>query len=110
MINYRNYSTTYFFHWAQMSGKDQDPVRSVINWPPGFESESADPDPKKYLRIHKIVSEHQLLSGNMSSYGTGTTCCDLYPTCGVSGHRVHRVATAAFWRTFSHEGKISPGW
>ncbi len=25
-------------------------------------------------------------------------------------HRVHRVATAAFWRTFSHEGKISPGW
>ncbi len=28
-----------------------------------------------------------------------------------SNHRVHRVATAAFWRTFSHdEGKISPGW
>jgi hypothetical protein len=25
-------------------------------------------------------------------------------------HRVHRVATAAFWRTFSHEGKISPDW
>jgi hypothetical protein len=25
-------------------------------------------------------------------------------------HRVHRVATAAFWRTFSGEGKISPGW
>ncbi len=24
--------------------------------------------------------------------------------------RVHRVATAAFWRTFNHEGKISPGW
>ncbi len=22
----------------------------------------------------------------------------------------YRVATAAFWRTFSHEGKISPGW
>ncbi len=27
-----------------------------------------------------------------------------------SGHRVHRVAMAAFWRTFHHEGKISPGW
>jgi len=27
----------------------------------------------------------------------------------VWDHRVHRVATAAFWRTFSHEGKISPG-
>ncbi len=25
-------------------------------------------------------------------------------------HRVHRVATAAFWRTFHHDGKISPGW
>ncbi len=25
-------------------------------------------------------------------------------------HKVHRVATAAFWRTFHHEGKISPGW
>ncbi len=25
-------------------------------------------------------------------------------------HRVHRVATVAFWRTFDHEGKISPGW
>jgi hypothetical protein len=25
-------------------------------------------------------------------------------------NRVHRVATAAFWRTFSDEGKISPGW
>ncbi len=25
-------------------------------------------------------------------------------------HRVHRVATSAFWRTFHHEGKISPGW
>ncbi len=22
----------------------------------------------------------------------------------------HRVATAAFWRTFHHDGKISPGW
>ena len=28
----------------------------------------------------------------------------------MRGHRVHRVATAAFWRTFSDEGKISPGW
>jgi len=25
-------------------------------------------------------------------------------------HRVLRVVTAAFWRTFNHEGKISPGW
>jgi hypothetical protein len=25
-------------------------------------------------------------------------------------HRVHRVATATFWSTFHHDGKISPGW
>ncbi len=25
-------------------------------------------------------------------------------------HSSHRVATAAFWRTFHHDGKISPGW
>jgi hypothetical protein len=25
-------------------------------------------------------------------------------------HRVHRVATADFWRTCHHDGKISPGW
>ncbi len=25
-------------------------------------------------------------------------------------HRVHRVATATFWRAFNHEGKIIPGW
>jgi hypothetical protein len=29
---------------------------------------------------------------------------------GGANHRVHRVATAAFWRTFGDEGKISPGW
>jgi hypothetical protein len=28
----------------------------------------------------------------------------------VPEHRVHRVATAAFWFTFHHEGKIRPGW
>jgi hypothetical protein len=27
---------------------------------------------------------------------------------GGDYHRVHRVATAAFWRTFYHEDKISP--
>ena len=30
--------------------------------------------------------------------------------CQSMNHRVHRVATAAFCRTFSDEGKISPGW
>ncbi len=26
---------------------------------------------------------------------------------GGLSHRVHRVVTSAFWRTFSHDGKIS---
>jgi hypothetical protein len=33
-----------------------------------------------------------------------------YSRCNRSYRRVHRVATVAFWRTFDHEGKISPGW
>ncbi len=36
-----------------------------------------------------------------------------WPLHSFSDHRVestHRVATAAFWRTFHHDGKISPGW
>jgi hypothetical protein len=61
-----------------------------------------------------------------------TYCTILYPTCtvcineirnscrvksrdkerGARGvyHRVHRVATVDFWRTFRDEGIISPGW
>jgi hypothetical protein len=39
---------------------------------------------------------------------TVCTCALVYLLC--SRHRVHRVATAAFWRTFHHEGKISSGW
>ncbi len=36
--------------------------------------------------------------------------CKSFVGLNSINHRVHRVATAAFWRTFSHEGKISPGW
>jgi hypothetical protein len=28
--------------------------------------------------------------------------------CQSCAHRVHRVATATFWRTFHHDGKICP--
>ncbi len=28
----------------------------------------------------------------------------------MSTHRVHRVESAALWRTFHHDGKIFPGW
>ncbi len=44
---------------------------------------------------------------------------DSHPMCkyvhpaqrGTDGqnHRVHKVATTAFWRTFCDEGKIGPG-
>jgi hypothetical protein len=38
--------------------------------------------------------------------------CVRYDRCSrvMGGHRVHRVATATFWRTFHNDGKISPGW
>jgi hypothetical protein len=35
---------------------------------------------------------------------------DISSKKGRLSHRVHRVATTAFCRTFHHEGKISPGW
>ncbi len=35
---------------------------------------------------------------------------DMIEMEGRWNHRVHKVVTAAFWRTFNHEGKISPGW
>jgi hypothetical protein len=34
----------------------------------------------------------------------------VYAPAERADRRVHRVSTAAFWRTFSDEGKISPGW
>ncbi len=36
-------------------------------------------------------------------------CLRSTPVLSVT-HRVHRVATAAFWRTFIYEGKIRPAW
>jgi hypothetical protein len=48
--------------------------------------------------LKKYRSSHLYLSFQ----GVADLCTDT--------HRVHRVATAAFWRTFSDEGKISPGW
>jgi hypothetical protein len=59
-----------------------------------------------YCNFNKVDARGQL---------TGENIMYLYPdlyTCLVGrfqvrySHRVHRVATAAFWR----EGKISPGW
>jgi hypothetical protein len=41
---------------------------------------------------------------------TITSKIAVYAPAEWADHIVHRVATAAFWRTFSHEGKISPGW
>jgi hypothetical protein len=37
----------------------------------------------------------------------GTQCVLPYK---YKSQSTHRVATAAFWRKFYHDGKISPGW
>ncbi len=46
------------------------------------------------------------------SVGSSSACfkAGLSSILGPAPHRVHRVVTSAFWRTFSHEGKISLGW
>ncbi len=43
-----------------------------------------------------------------SSFGGSTASCNQLDL--RYSHRVHRVATDAFWRTFHQEGKISPDW
>jgi hypothetical protein len=64
-----------------------------------------------YMHLYGV---EQRLVGGVKSYDT----CHLYimrgtlwifPWWSCGDHRIHRVATAAFWRTFHHEGKISPG-
>ncbi len=57
------------------------------------------------------VSLRNFLSGISHFCGGSIIHPSWILTAGQSlHHRVHRVATAAFWRTFSHEGKIGPGW
>jgi hypothetical protein len=34
----------------------------------------------------------------------------VFQSVEIGDHRLHRVANAAFWPIFHHEGKISPGW
>jgi hypothetical protein len=51
-----------------------------------------------------------ILAGSISLASTFKKGIQSFCLSQTTSHRVHRVATAAFWRTFSHEGKISPGW
>jgi hypothetical protein len=56
-----------------------------------------------------LVAAHAHAVSALLLSAVGIQC--LYQREGERGdHRVHRVATAVLWRTFSHEGKISPGW
>jgi hypothetical protein len=56
-------------------------------------------------RVYNIPPVNLLYTTNRN---TGNLISPLPVFC--YNHRVQRVATAAFWRTFNHEGKISPGW
>ncbi len=50
------------------------------------------------LENNALLSLHKLLRNRLVGVGR------------VEPQSTHRVATAAFWRTFHHDGKISPGW
>jgi hypothetical protein len=63
-----------------------------------------------YKLGHWTVGEELQLACEVGREGRPQLAAQERGQCGPSDHRVHRVATAAFWRTFSHEGKISPGW
>jgi hypothetical protein len=72
--------------------------------------------------VHSIMKENQprLVRAEGGGWCTPTPFHYIHhhvQSCSVCSswegrytHRVHRVVTSAFWRTFSHEGKISMGW
>ncbi len=62
------------------------------------------------ILFNMIRNPYQILRDQIFFLTTYHYLC--YSLIAIVGrvHRVHIVAIAAFWRTFSHEGKISPGW
>ncbi len=54
-----------------------------------------------------IGSRGSWCSSSWPSHCFWITCCS---PLWVSSQSTHRVATAAFWRTFHHDWKISLGW
>jgi hypothetical protein len=64
--------------------------------------------PARAARIRDIEHENHRLNMELDLQSLFGLLC----TAVLIGrdHRVHRVVTSAFWRTFSHEGKISLGW
>jgi hypothetical protein len=64
-------------------------------------------DPRRFWRKNKyrMFPKSSVRGGQLSANGFWKK-----GKCVGRDHRVHRVVTADFWRTFHHEGKISPGW
>ncbi len=54
--------------------------------------------------FHKQYLHYKPVSNNFCGGGGGVK------SVSICDHRVHRVVTSAFWRTFIHECKISLGW
>ena len=66
-----------------------------------------------FSRVASTVPQHVFNSGHAMPYlfFFNTQCTVLtMALADCWNHRVHRVVTSAFWRTFSHEGKICLGW
>jgi hypothetical protein len=68
-------------------------------------------EPLLYRGMYTVQSIHRV--GRVLSFFSSRwnwDSPDPSPARECAPHRVHRVETAAFWRTFSDEGKISPSW
>ncbi len=77
----------------------------VISPPPTPQSHLISFRKPKVLLL-KVLPMHQ----DGSSWKWCLVDCWALGTSGSTAQSTHRVATATFWRTFHHDGKISPAW
>ncbi len=92
----------WFFNW--LFGDWKTPVSHF---------DKTKPSKKSLSRCNVLCSSHETLTikiktklARPSVYYNGSSEHSHAPKFEWPDHRVHRVATAAFWRTFSDEGKI----
>ncbi len=90
---------------SQVSHTDSMQSGVVENDPMAMRNKSFAKYKRSVLYTYIFHKQHEL----MFTLSLKKPSFIFYTYFGKLTRRVHRVATGAFWRTFHHEGKISPG-